>query len=112
MLEILNRFHGCSLSEDELKRIRLSLGLRLRNVKAEHQEEARATANTIVRENLERGQSAQYGIVYRETIAQAIREIDPAGVEARTYAWRRVRDRYIVPGPNHVWSVDGYDKLK
>ena len=88
------------------------MGLRLRNVKAEHQEEARATANTIVRENLERGQSAQHGIVYRETIAQAIREIDPAGVEARTYARRRVRDRYIVPGPNPCLLCDGHDKLK
>ena len=48
----------------------------------------------------------------RETIAQAIREIDPASVEARTYAWHQVRDRYIVLGPNHVWSVDGHDKLK
>ena len=86
MLEILNRFHGYNLTEDELKRIRLSLGLRLCNVKAEHQEEARATTNTIIRENLECGQSAQHGIVYthtnthleapifilRETIAQAI----------------------------------------
>ena len=48
MLEILNRFHGYNLTEDELKRIQLSLGLHLRNVKAEHQEEARATANTII----------------------------------------------------------------
>ena len=48
MLEILNRFHGYNLTEDELKRIQLSLGLHLCNVKAEHQEEARATANTII----------------------------------------------------------------
>ena len=126
MLEILNRFHGYNLTEDELKRIQLSLSLHLRNVKAEYQEKAWATANTIIWENLECGQSAQHGIVYthtntrleapifipRETIAQAIREIDSAGVEARTYVRRRVRDRYIVLGPNHVWSVDSHDKLK
>jgi len=40
MLEILNRFHGYNLTEDELKRIQLSLDLHLRNIKAEHQEEA------------------------------------------------------------------------
>ena len=48
----------------------------------------------------------------RETITQAIREIDLAGIEACTYAQCQVRDRYIVPGPNYVWFVDGYDKLK
>ena len=126
MLKILNHFHGYNLTEDELKRIQLSLSLYLCNIKAEYQEEAWATANTIIWENLERGQSAQYGIVYthtntylealifipRETITQAIREIDLAGVEARIYAQCQVRDRYIVPGPNHVWSVDGHDKLK
>ena len=99
MLEILNHFHEYNLTEDELKRIQLSLSLHLRNVKAEYQEKAWATANTIIWENLECGQSAQHGIVYthmnthleapifilRETIAQAIWEIDSASVEACTY---------------------------
>lgn len=38
-------------------------------------------------------------------------EVDPSGVEQRSRR-RFVRRVYHSLGPNHVWHVDGYDKLK
>lgn len=38
--------------------------------------------------------------------------LDPAGLERRTKKLNRHRGEYIVPGPDHLWSVDGYLKLE
>lgn len=37
--------------------------------------------------------------------------VDPEGVEQRS-KYRLCRRRYVVPGPNHIYHIDGYDKLK
>lgn len=37
--------------------------------------------------------------------------IDPIGVDERS-KYRLKRRLYRVPGPNHLWHVDGYDRLK
>ena len=45
----------------------------------------------------------------REDVRKVMRQLDPEGVELRR---RRLRRRkYISPGPNHSWHIDGYDKL-
>ena len=41
----------------------------------------------------------------------ALKTVDPIGVEARTRDIQRHRGEYIVPGPNYIWSLDGYCKL-
>ena len=49
--------------------------------------------------------------VNRQTVMEIIKEIDPEGVECRRK--RRLRRRiYTVPGPDFLWHIDGYDKLK
>ncbi|XP_028416034.1 uncharacterized protein LOC114539597 [Dendronephthya gigantea] len=49
--------------------------------------------------------------VPRETVRVLVSELDPEGVrERRAKALRR--RTYRSPGPNFVWHVDGYDKLK
>jgi len=49
--------------------------------------------------------------VKRSTVMEILKEIDPEGVERRKK--RRLRRRvYTVPGPDHLWHLDGYDKLK
>lgn len=40
-----------------------------------------------------------------------MRVIDPGGVERRKQK-RLLRRQYAAPGPNFVWHIDGYDKLK
>ena len=49
--------------------------------------------------------------VPRDKVLRYLREIDPEGVRRRK-SHRLVRRKYYARGPNFVWHVDGYDKLK
>ncbi|KAF3851382.1 hypothetical protein F7725_013154, partial [Dissostichus mawsoni] len=49
--------------------------------------------------------------VKRDEVMNLMRELDPSGVQLRSNR-RFVRRTYSSEGPNHVWHVDGYDKLK
>ena len=48
----------------------------------------------------------------RDRLFSLFRTVAPEAVERRTYDMQRCRGRYIVPGPNFVWSIDGYMKLE
>jgi len=52
-----------------------------------------------------------YGLfVRRQQVYDAMKRIDPMGLELRRS--RRIERRVFgSPGPNHCWSMDGYDKL-
>lgn len=50
-------------------------------------------------------------VVKRETVRELLNILDPAGVAFRR-ARRLRRRQYSNPGPNFLWHVDGYDKLK
>ena len=47
----------------------------------------------------------------RNTVMEMVRDIDPQGVQERK-RYRLRRRRYFAPGPDFVWHLDGYDKLK
>ena len=49
--------------------------------------------------------------VDKETVRQLLKILDPEGVEARS-KHRLQRRQYKTEGPNHVWHIDGYDKIK
>ena len=49
--------------------------------------------------------------VLRGIVAQIMKELDPVGVDARQRKTLRCR-LYYSKGPNWVWHLDGYDKLK
>ena len=49
--------------------------------------------------------------VRRETVMEAMRVIDPDGVSLRR-RHRLKRRKYMTPGPNFLWHIDGWDKLK
>lgn len=49
--------------------------------------------------------------VKRYTVMTAMRQLDPDGVALRK-AHRLRRRQYGAAGPNYIWHVDGYDKLK
>lgn len=52
------------------------------------------------------------GYIYgQDTIRQIIKLIDPQGVELRR-AQRLRRRQYNTKGPNALWHMDSYDKLK
>ena len=48
---------------------------------------------------------------YRRALREAVKRLDPIGVEARTRCQIRKRGQFMVKGPNRVWSIDGHDKL-
>lgn len=50
-------------------------------------------------------------VVSQETIRCIIKLVDLQGVELRR-ARRLRRRQYICSGPNPLWHIDGYDKLK
>lgn len=49
--------------------------------------------------------------VQRDIVLRIMRQIDPEGVTLRK-AKRLRRRKYYALGPNYIWHVDGYDKLK
>ena len=49
--------------------------------------------------------------VPRSVVQNTLKELDPEGCEVRRAKCLR-RRKYRNPGPNHVWHMDGYDKLK
>ena len=50
-------------------------------------------------------------IVTRNIVRQVIKILDPEGVEARS-RHRLRRRNYSTKGPNYLWHIDGYDKIK
>ena len=54
----------------------------------------------------------QHGLVTMREVAQhVLRVFDPEGVEHRSQ--HRLRRRiYRCKGPNYLWHIDSYDKLK
>lgn len=112
--------HGIALSYRTLKRILHRLGLKRR---APCTEALVTRAALEIRKELkESGQMIGYKamwnrlklkglVVARDTVREIMLHLDGKGVRER--ARRRLKRRqYINPGPNFVWHVDGYDKLK
>jgi hypothetical protein len=61
--------------------------------------------------------NAQWYMIYilsmhRDPLFQIVRELDPDGISRRLHDLQRHCGEYIVPGPNFIWSVDGYCKLE
>lgn len=116
--EILSNCHGIQLSIRQLKRIlnRLHLYRRLmysdvRDVVDFIHDQISGSGNRLGYRLMHlRCLQAGY-IVQKETVRYLLAILDPHGVEMR----RRVRLHrrvYSSDGPNSVWHVDGYDKLK
>ena len=49
--------------------------------------------------------------VKQATVLKILNLVDPEGIEQRS-KYRLKRRQYSVPGPNYLWHVNGFDKLK
>ena len=47
----------------------------------------------------------------RETVRKLLKILDPVGVKARSRHRLQI-GQYKTAGPDHIWRIDGYDKLK
>ena len=119
ILAFLAKYHGISISMSTLQRRLRSYGFSRRNIGVDNDE-----VKALIRKELDgAGCLGGYRSIWhslrlthsisisRHTVATLMREIDPDGVEVRKR--RRLKRReYSSPGPNFVWHIDGYDKLK
>jgi hypothetical protein len=116
---------GFSIGKNGLIRLRFELNLRRSLRIAEQRTEADQVVRRLVEEELQKGVIDGYGRMYlythfrqqghiiaRDRLFQAYRTVAPEAVERRKRDMQRHRGQYIVPGPNFIWSIDGYDKLK
>ena len=112
--------HNINISIRHLKRILKTNNLRRRNdvktplkdVEDLIRKEIKLSGQCIGYRSMWRRLIHDYKIqVKRNDVMRLIREVDPEGVSLRK-AHKLKRRRYCVRGPNYVWHVDGYDKLK
>lgn len=124
MLQVLQS-EGFQLGKWALIRLRFELDLK-RSVRTEAGRiESNRRIHQLVSDELQKGVIDGYGYRYlythlrqkghiaaRNRLFQIYRTINPAAVDRRKRDLQRHRGEYIVPGPNFIWSIDGYDKLK
>ena len=111
--------HGIRISRRHLKRILRQLGCTrrrhpsdLNEVVQAVEEELRGSGSLLGYRAMHQRLINQYGLVTtREVVRHVLRIFDPEGVEYRSR--HRLRRRlYRCKGPNYLWHIDGYDKLK
>ena len=119
ILAYLILYHGINISLRQLKRILNTKGLRRRK----HPSDLGDVINVIEMEIEGSGSCIGYRamwqrlrndhklVVSQNTVRQALKLIDPDGVTRRR-KHRLQRRLYKARGPNHLWHLDGYDKLK
>ena len=119
IIQMLRRYHGKCISLRTLhRRLRSYNNLRRRNSNYRSQTVTDLIVDEINRNGNTKGYRAMHQIlvrkgcnVNRETVRQALKEIDPEGVKLRSKN-RLERRKYFAAGPNDIWHVDGNDKLK
>lgn len=112
-------FHGIQLSLRQLKRILAGKGLRRRKyqnnpseIVAAIEQELRKTGGLLGYRQMHQRLRLDYGIVTsKEADRTALSFLDPEGVSLRS-RHKLKRRKYFAKGPNYVWHIDGYDKLK
>ena len=117
MLEIFHIKHKMPFSRSTLKRLLKGMGLRRRGqadqpavIKTAIEEELLTSGSLLGNRKIWRTLQQKGYVMNRNTVMEMVRDIDPQGVQERKR--RRLRRRYFAPGPDFVWHLDGYDKLK
>ncbi|XP_044003479.1 uncharacterized protein LOC122849012 isoform X2 [Aphidius gifuensis] len=120
IVDFLLHGHGLSISIRHLKRILVTLGLKRKMMTASPELdvlqailiELQGAGDCLGYKSLWLRLQQTYGLnIRRDRVLEILRVVDPEGVEGRKI--RRLRRRqYITPGPNFLWHLDGYDKLK
>ncbi|KAL9614761.1 MAG: hypothetical protein Q9167_000752 [Letrouitia subvulpina] len=123
MLQVLHK-EGFQISLRGLRRLRKDLNLTA-HISVEQKQLLRETMQTIVRQELQKGVIQGYGrrLVYdhfrqqgynfpRDKLFSVYRTLLLDASDRRKNDLQRRRGEYIVPEPNYIWSIDGYDKLR
>ena len=112
-------FNGITLSLRQLQRVLKARGFGrrrnpsdLREVCQAVEEELRGSGSNVGYRQMTQRLVNDYGLVVdKETVRKLLKILDPEGVELR--ARRSLKKRqYRTKGPNYLWHINGYDKLK
>ena len=119
IVSFLVLYHNTNISLRQVKRILKKLNLSRRR----HKDDIQVITELVERELCGTGRDLGYrsmhekllkihhAVTDRETVRLILQHLDPDGVQFRRQ--RRLRRRtYRVPGPNYLWHIDGWDKLK
>ena len=114
---------GAEISIQQVAKTRRVYGIRRRTLEANAQAWQQECVD-IVRELITSGRCLLYGarmmrehlrleghIFCRDQVLAAQKIVDPVGVDFRALTKERRRAQFVTRGPNHIWSVDGHDKL-
>lgn len=118
IIRALNLYHGIDISERHLKRL----------LKGQHLSRRKhySAVNDIITfiDNQLRFSGKQHGYRWmwykcmvaglkctKEEVRLVLHHLDPRGTEQRR-ARRLLRRTYISKGPNYIWHIDSYDKIK
>lgn len=120
IVNLLISCHGIRLCLRQVKRILQKKGLRrrgrmytdfdsiIRCVECEIQGSGRIIGYRKMHQRL----NVEHRLpVDRESVRIILKELDPEGVDGRRRG-RLTRRQYFAQGPNYIWHLDGYDKLK
>ena len=117
---LLLKKHGLVASTTTIKRTLSSLGLKRKQIQESNIEDI---CYAVIEELKSAGYNLGYRslwmklkkkyklVVKRDTVYYILRIADPEGVSNRL-ANKLRRRTYFSPGPNFIWHLDGYDKLK
>lgn len=112
--------HGLLISLRHLKRLLPTLGLKRKMITASSDVdvlhaiilELQGSGCYLGYKSLWKRLQQMYGLnIKRERVMEVLRVVDPEGV-ARRKIHRLRRREYVKPGPNFIWHLDGYSKLK
>ncbi|KAL4956709.1 hypothetical protein BDW69DRAFT_70105, partial [Aspergillus filifer] len=123
ILKVL-RSEGYGIQARTLRFIRTKLGMLYWTLNpVRDQEQVNAVMETL-RTELASGQIEGYGrrmlathfrsqglLIGRDRLFSLYSQLAPEAVQRRLHDLQRHRGAYIVPGPNFIWSIDGYLKL-
>ena len=119
ILGFLSFVHGINLSLRQLKRILQKNGLKRRKVMYDPgsvisavEYEIHRSGGSLGYRQMQLRLRLDYGLtVDRETVRKSLALLDPEGVHPRS-CHKLKRRQYASRGPNYIWHIDGYDKLK
>ena len=118
ILQFLLTYHNIELTMRHLHRILRKQKLFRKNKNVS----SREILNSVAEELKEPGLSCRYRFIHqkirmkglstnRELVRLPLKALDPEGVKNRSLKKFRHR-KYTSVGPNYIWHIDGYDKLK
>ncbi|KAH0567784.1 hypothetical protein KQX54_013739 [Cotesia glomerata] len=118
--DLLITKNSITISISTIKRILSSLGLKRKYVPESNMceivtaiiEEIYSCGYNLGYRSLWKKLKLEYNLqVKRDTVYELLKIIDPDGL-ANRFDNKLRRRQYVSPGPNFIWHLDGYDKLK